>query len=320
MKAVFLDLDTLGPDDIDIQPLRNKLPEFTSFPDTRPGQLDERIADAEIVLINKVRLDQTNLRSATRLRLVCLAATGTDNVDLDCARDLGIGVCNIRNYCTPSVVQHVFALILALTQRLRQYDALMATNAWSQSDQFCLLDFPIRELAGKTLGVVGLGALGSGVASVAQAFGMNVIAARRAGIQNDQASVQRIELNELLTQSHVISLHCPLTAETSGMIDADALQSMRNDALLINTARGGLVNSAALVAALRGNQIGGAGIDVLPIEPPLDGDPLLDCDLPNLIVTPHIAWAARESRQRAVEEMVKNIVSFIDGGRRNRVT
>lgn len=319
MKAVFLDLDSVGPDDIDIEPLRQQLPGLEVFPDTYPGQVGERVAGAEAVIINKVKLSDATLRAAPKLRLVCLAATGTDNVDLDCARELGIAVCNIRNYCTPSVVQHVFALILALTQRLRQYDELLATNAWSRSNQFCLLDYPIRELSGKTLGIVGLGALGSGVAAVARSFGMEVIAARRKDASSDAGSVDRVALDDLLTRSHIISLHCPLTSETERMIDVDALRRMRRDALLINTARGGLVDSAALVAALQSEQIAGAGIDVLSVEPPVHGDPLLDAHLRNLIVTPHIAWAARESRQRAIDEMAANIASYLEGGRRNRV-
>ena len=330
MQAVFLDFDTLGPGDIDVTPLLQHLPDLQLYPHTSADQVAERIADAEVVLINKVRLDSDTLTQTSRLKLICLAATGTDNVDLQTARNRGITVCNIRNYCTPSVVQHVFALLLALTNHLREYRELMAARAWADSPQFCLLDFPIRELEGKTLGIVGLGALGSGVARAAEAFGMRVIAARRPydattfdGIEVDAQAhgqtIERVSFKDLLACADILSLHCPLTPHTENLIDAHALKAMRNDALLINTARGGLIDSAALRTALREGQIAGAGIDVLRQEPPVDPEPLADSNLPNLIVTPHIAWAARESRQRAVDEMAANIGSFLNGESRNRV-
>jgi glycerate dehydrogenase len=222
-------------------------------------------------------------------------------------------------------VQHVFTLILALTNHVLEYRELLRGRAWANSPQFCLLDYPIRELAGKTLGIVGLGALGRGVANVGTSFGMNVVAASRpyrsdAGRGGDAAHrVARVSFEELLAGSHVVSLHCPLTPDTENLIDTAALSRMRDDALLINTARGGLVDSAALVAALREGSIAGAGIDVLRQEPPIDPEPLVDVDLPNLIVTPHIAWAGREARQRAIDEMAANVAAFLRGERRNRV-
>ncbi|MGI9342497.1 MAG: D-2-hydroxyacid dehydrogenase [Gammaproteobacteria bacterium] len=325
MRAVFLDFDTVGPGDIDTAPLRQHLPELELCAHTPAAQVAERLADAEVVLINKVRLDADTLAGTRKLRLVCLAATGTDNVDLAAAAKHGIAVCNIRDYCTPSVVQHVFTLILALTNHVLEYRELLRGRAWADSPQFCLLDYPIRELAGKTLGIVGLGALGSGVANVGAAFGMNVVAASRPyrsgkGRPADAThGIVRVSFEELLASSHVVSLHCPLTAETENLIDAETLIRMRDDALLINTARGGLVDSAALVAALREGSIAGAGIDVLRQEPPVDPEPLVDVDLPNLIVTPHIAWAGREARQRAIDEMAANVAAFLRGELRNRV-
>jgi glycerate dehydrogenase len=318
MRAVFLDFDTLGPEDIDISPLTAQLPELRFFPESRPGLVAERIDDAEIVIVNKVRLDSQIIGNANALKMVCLAATGSDNVALGAASDRGITVCNIRDYCTPSVVQHAFALILSLTNRLADYEGLLREDAWSASAEFCLLDFPIRELQGKTLGIVGLGSLGRGVAEVGRAFGMRIIAARRANTATDD-NIECVGLPELLERSHIVSLHCPLTADTENMIDTAALTQMRNDALLINTARGGLVNPDALVTALRSGEIAGAGIDVVRQEPPVDPNPLVDQRLPNLIVTPHIAWAARESRQRAVDEMAANIASFKNGTPRNRI-
>jgi glycerate dehydrogenase len=318
MKGVFLDFDTIGPEDINISSLTTQLPDLRLFSATGPELVAERISGAGIVIINKVMLDEKVLRSTRSLKLVCLAATGSDNVALNSARALEIAVCNIRNYCTPSVVQHVFSLILGLTNHLRSYDQVLSEKAWSTRTQFCLLDFPTRELDGKVLGIVGLGSLGTGVAKAARAFGMNVIAVHRAS-RPTLSGIEEVSVSELLERSDIVSLHCPLNTETENIIDAKALRQMRNDALLINTARGGLVDSLALVDALRNGEIAGAGIDVLRQEPPIDPDPIFDTPLPNLIVTPHVAWAARESRQRAVDEIAANIASFMKGKQRNRL-
>jgi glycerate dehydrogenase len=327
MKAVFLDFDTLGPTDINVAPLANLLPGLTLHGTTPAKQIDERIHNAEIVITNKVTLDRNTLENAARLKLICLAATGTDNVDLRAAKQQGVAVCNITSYCTASVVQHVFGLILALTHHLQEYAALLQSGSWKDSSQFCLLNYPIRELKNKTLGIVGLGTLGFSVAAIGQAFGMKVLAAQRPYDQERPAinhsetgpGIQRTGFRSLLERSDVISLHCPLTDETRHLIDARALDTMRRDAILINTARGGLIDSAALIIALKAHGIAGAGIDVLPQEPPVDGDPLLELHLPNLIVTPHIAWAAQEARQRALDEIAACITNFLNGGNRNRI-
>ncbi len=223
---------------------------------------------------------------------------------------------NLRDYCTASVVQHVFGVLLLLTQKLREYDALVRSGAWQRGEQFCLLDYPIRELVGRRLGIVGYGTLGRGVAHAATAFGMEVLVANRPG---GAAVPGRMDLDELLPAVDVLSLHCPLAPATQGMIGASRLKLMKRDAVLINTARGALVDAAALADALRGGRLGGAAIDVLSQEPPVDGNPLLADDIPNLIVTPHIAWAAREARQRCIDEMGANIADFRRGGRRGRV-
>jgi glycerate dehydrogenase len=324
MKTVFLDFDSLRPADLDVGELQEKLDSLQTWPNTEASQIGERLAGAEVAVINKVRLDAAQLESLQGLKLICLAATGTDNVDLEAAGKLGIAVANIRDYCTPSVVQHVFALILALNQHLTVHRAALANGDWQRSSGFCLLDPPFAELRGKTLGVIGLGALGGGVAGVARAFGMRVVAARlpwrsTAPGSTTGQTAPRLPLQDLLQQSDVISLHCPLNADTRNLINAEALAQMKQDALLINTARGGLVDSAALVAALTSGAIGGAGIDVLDREPPDENEPLLKVDLPNLIVTPHIAWSARESRQRALDEILANILAFTAGEARNRV-
>jgi glycerate dehydrogenase len=272
-----------------------------------------------------VALRAAELAAAPRLRLVCLAATGTDNVDLATARTRGIAVANIRNYCAPSVTQHVFALVLALTQHLREYHGQVAAGAWARAPNFCLLEPRFAELAGKTLGLVGFGNLGRSVAAVARAFGMRVIAAARpyrgtpAPPAISSEGVERVGFEALLAQADVISLHCPLTEETRNLFDGTALARMKRTALLINTARGALVDAAALADALQRGVIAGAGIDVLAEEPPVRGSPLIDAGLPNLIVTPHMAWAARESRQRALDEIAANVAAFLRGERRNRV-
>ncbi len=289
------------------------------FDNSAHHQLIERIGPAQIVIVNKIALPAATLAMAPNLRLVVLAATGTDNVDLATARERGIAVANIRDYCTPSVAQHVMGLILALTHHLPRYHEQVRQGAWGRSAAFCLFDYPIRELAGLTLGIVGFGTLGRAVARLAEAFGMSIAIARRPGT-GISADPQRLPLPALLDIADVLTLHCPLTPATRHLIGAAQLEQMKPDALLINTARGALVDSAALAAALRNGLIAGAGIDVLSQEPPVDGDPLLAPDLPNLIITPHTAWAALESRQRGMDQVTENIASFLAGQRLRRVT
>jgi glycerate dehydrogenase len=324
MKAVFLDFATLGPADLDTSELNAHLPDLSIYEHTSDAELIHRIAAAEILLVNKISLSATALAAAPKLKLICLAATGSDNIDLKAAAAQGITVCNIRDYCTASVVQHVFALILTLTQHLENYRDQVRTGEWQRSSDFCLLSPPIRELRGKTLGLIGLGTLGGGVAAVARAFGMRVIAARlpwrtAAPAGKDGQSAPRIALEALLEQADIVSLHCPLNDDTRHIIDAYALGLMKSDALLINTARGGLVDSNALLDELTRGELGGAGIDVLEEEPPVSGNALIDARLDNLIVTPHIAWSAREARQNALDEMMANILAFAAGESRNRL-
>jgi glycerate dehydrogenase len=225
-------------------------------------------------------------------------------------------MCNVPGYCTASVVQHVWSLILSLTQHLDHYSRLATGGAWSSGRPIDVGSESIRELVGRRLGIVGWGDLGRGVAAVAGAFGMNVMVANRPGAE---PAAGRVEFTELLSQADVVSLHCPLTPETRGLIGRAELASMKRDALLINTARGALIDASALAEALTAGRLGGAGIDVLAEEPPIHGDPLLDPGIPRLIVTPHVAWAAREARQRSLDEMAANIRDFLDGGRRSRI-
>jgi glycerate dehydrogenase len=327
MRAVFLDYDTVSNGDLDASQITRIVGDVRFYPQTADSQIAERIADAQVVLSNKVKLSRTRLEAARALKLIALAATGIDNVDLAAAQALGIAVCNVRGYCTASVVQHAWAMILSLNQHLSAYARLAADGTWVNNEKYAGLAYPIRELAGLTLGLIGWGTLGRGVAKVGEAFGMRVIVGERPGAAPESGAApppaapypERVPLEQLLRTADIVSLHCPSTAATRGMIGAAQLALMKPDAILINTARGALVDSAALAAALKERRLGGAGIDVLPQEPPVDGDPLLGADLPNLIVTPHIAWAARDARQRCLDEMAANIQDFLRGGRRGRV-
>ena len=316
MNGVMLDRASLDTGDLDLAALHG-VANWTFHDATAPDEIAARIANADVVITNKVALDAATIEAAPTLRLICVAATGYNNIDIAAAARRGIVVSNVRGYATPAVVQHVFALMLALTTRLRDYAELAVDGRWSQSRHFCRLDFPIREIAGRSLGIVGYGELGRGVAEVARAFGMTVLIAARPG--SDVIPDGRIALPELLPQVDVLSLHTPLNVHTRQLIGADELARMRPDALLINTARGAIVDAAALADALRKGVIGGAGIDVLDPEPPATDHPLLAPDIPNLILTPHVAWASREARQRLVEEMAANIRAFVSGSPRNTV-
>lgn len=317
LTGVLLDRATIDAGgDVAFTDLESIFPKWRSFDYTVKGEVDERIRSATVVISNKAVLDASTLRAASQLRFICIAATGTNNVDLEVAKELGIPVSNVRRYATPAVSQHTITLILALTTRLIDYHEAVRAGRWQQARQFCLLEYPIRELDGKTLGIVGYGELGQGVAGLARAFGMKILIAQRPG---GPPQADRVPLDELLPQVDVLSLHCPLTPETKGLIGEREFKLMKTDAILINTARGGIVNEAALAVALRKGQIAGAGIDVLTEEPPVNGNTLLADGIPNLIVTPHSAWASRETRQRLVDEVTANIRAFLDGAPRNLV-
>ena len=315
MKAVFLDYDTVSNGDLDTTELAASAGNLTLYA-SDDSRTAERIRDADIVLLNGLKLPRDMLYRAPSLKLVALAATGTDNVDLAAAQERGIAVCNVRGYCTASVVQHVWGLILSLTQHVADYARLATDGTWSKNEALIELRHPIRELQGLTFGIVGWGELGKGVARVAEAFGMRVIVANRRG---EKPIPERWDLADLLAAADIVSLHCPLNDSTRNLIGARELALMKPDALLINAARGALVDSAALAAALKAGRLGGAGIDVLPREPPRETEPLLDPQIPNLILTPHVAWAAQQARQRCVDEMAANIKDFLRGGRRSRV-
>ncbi|MCP5091988.1 MAG: D-2-hydroxyacid dehydrogenase [Gammaproteobacteria bacterium] len=316
MKAVFLDWATMGPD-LDVGRLRLLLPKLEVFDVTSDDEVAARIEDAEFVLANKTRLTDELLMRCPELRFIGLTATGTDNVDLEAAARHGVAVCNIRAYCTQSVAEHVFGCVLSLAHNLGAFAHDVRSGAWQVSDNFCLLSHPVRELSAMTLGIVGYGELGRRVAALGAAFGMDVIVSVRPG--SSEARDDRVSFDELLARSDVISLHCALNDATRGLFGRDEFLKMKNDAILINTARGGLIESAALVEALQSEQIAAAAVDVLPIEPPVKGDPLLGYQGHNLIVTPHVAWASNEARQAAIDELAANIEAFLEGGERNRI-
>jgi glycerate dehydrogenase len=251
------------------------------------------------------------------LRFIGLTATGTDNINLDAARSFGVAVCNIRAYCTQSVVEHVIGVMLMLAHNLGLYDKTVHAGAWQASDSVCLLAHPIPGLADKTLGIVGYGALGHGVAKVASAFGMQVLVSARPGAETIETG--RVAFDELLDRADFISLHCPLTDATHGLFGADEFQRMKSTAFVINTARGALIDAEALVEALQSGAIAGAAVDVLAKEPPPDDDPIINYPGDNLIITPHVAWAADAARQNAIDELAANVEAFLNGEERNRV-
>ena len=307
MKAVFLDAE--GLQNCNLTKLENECSSLQLFRTTSPDQVAERIVGVDIVILNKVKISRQHLKAAPAVRLICIVATGTDVVDLPGAAELGVTVCNCQAYGTDSVVQHVFSLMLALHTNLFSYHAAVQSGRWQTASQFCFLDYPIVELKGRTLGIVGYGTLGRGIAEIARAFGMKLVVARRPGIPPDDRPL----LAEMLPEVDVLTLHCPLTEQTRNLIDAQVFALMKPTSFLINCARGGIVDERALLEALHTKKIAGAAIDVLSMEPPRDSNPLLEAKLPNLIITPHIAWASKEARQRIIDQTVENIQAFEAG-------
>lgn len=311
--VVFLDRDSL-PVPVPVLPFPAR---YLEYPATSVDEIVERCASARIVISNKVPFDRDTLRRLPELKLLAIAATGYNHVDLDACREQGVAVCNIRHYGDSTVAEHAFALMLALMKNLPAYQRDVAAGVWQQSRQFCHFGAPIRDLRGATLGIVGAGGIGQTLAGMARAFGMRVLFAERKG--RPDARPGYVGFETLLAESDVVSLHCPLTEDTRLLIAQPELMAMKPGALLINTSRGGLVDEAALVAALKYGQLGGAGFDVLSSEPPSADNPLLKVRLPNLIVTPHVGWASREAMTRLAEQLVANIAAFVAGEARNRL-
>jgi glycerate dehydrogenase len=284
---------------------------------TRPEEVVARLQDATIVISNKVRLSGDILAQAPSVKMIAVAATGTDIIDLEYCKANGIIVSNIRGYAVHTVPEHAFMLMLALRRNLLGWREDLRAGLWQQADQFCLFTRPMNDLHGSTLGLLGYGSLGHGMRTLAEAFGMKVVVAERKGAATVRDGYA--DFDTVLREADVISLHAPLTSETRHMIAAREFGLMKPTAILINTARGNLVDEAALLDALKSKRIAGAGFDVLAVEPPRAGNPLLELDLPNFILTPHVAWSSREAMQTLADQLVDNIEAFVAGSPQNRV-
>lgn len=319
MKIVFLDAGTISLDeDMKFDALA-ACGTLECHDATTPDQVVERLQGAAVAIINKVVLTGEILRQLPDLRLVAVIATGYNNVDIDAARELDIPVANVVGYGSATVAQHAFGLILNLASRIADYARDVQNGDWEGQDSFTLLRYPTFELAGKTLGVIGFGAIGRAAAQIGAGFGMSVVVHHTSGGSGgSRESPPAVDLHTLLRESDVVTIHCPLTERTRDLISTEELAMMKAGALLVNTARGGIVNEAALVTALERGTIAGAAVDSLTAEPPR-GNPLLYRRDLNLIVTPHSAWSAREARQRLIDEVAENIAAFQRGAPRNVV-
>ena len=308
-SIVFLDRESLGA--------TVRRPKFehayVEHDATSPIEIVDRLKDATVCITNKVPLRADTLAQLPKLKLIAVAATGTDVIDKRSAKERGITVVNIRNYAFNTVPEHVIALMFALKRKLFEYHTDVRNGVWNTSRQFCFLDHDIHDIAGATMGIVGYGAIGKSIGRRAEALGMKVIA------YDAFPQEGLVDLDTVLRDSDVITLHAPLTPETRNMIGAPQLKAMKPTAILINTARGGLVDEAALAEALKAHTIAGAGFDVLTEEPPRNGNVLLDPSIPNLIVTPHVAWASREAMQILADQLIDNIEAFVGGTPNNVV-
>lgn len=317
MKLVILERNSVGTD-VDVSCFE-KFGEVTCYPNTVAANTSERVKDADIILANKAPLNESTLKDAPNVKLICLLATGFDNVDLAYCKSRSIKVTNVVNYCTSTVAQHTLLLALALSEKIAFYDDYVKSGAYSAQDRFSNFDRTFYDLEGKTWGIIGMGTIGRRVAGLAQAFGCRVIFYSASG-KSTCTDYERVEFDTLLQESDILSLHCPLSDRTRGLINKDALSKMKETAILVNVARGPVVDTRALYDALVTDQIAGAGLDVLEQEPMAKDNPLAQIkDSTKLIITPHMAWASLESRTRLVDEVVKNIEAFLAGENRNVV-
>ncbi|MDE7444432.1 MAG: D-2-hydroxyacid dehydrogenase [Lachnospiraceae bacterium] len=317
MKIVVLERNSVGTD-VSMDAI-GKLGEMTVYPNTTAADVKEKVKDAEIIVANKVPLNENTLKDAANVKLICEFATGYDNVDLEYCKSRGIKVANIVNYSTDAVAQHTFALCFYVLEKLRHYDEYVKSGAYAAQDRFSNFDRPFTELAGKTWGIVGMGNIGRKVARIAEAFGCKVIFYSASG-SSSCTEYERVSFDTLLKESDFLSLHCPLSDKTRNLINLDALMKMKKNAILVNVARGPVVNDGDLYTALTEGYIAGAGLDVTSTEPMKESNPLSKImDSNKLIITPHLAWASDEARNRCVSETCKNIEAFLKGEGRNIV-
>ncbi|RZF59956.1 D-2-hydroxyacid dehydrogenase [Sphingobacterium corticibacterium] len=312
MKIVVLDGYAMNPGDLTWNGLQ-ALGDVMIYERSSEKEIIERTKGAEIVLTNKVSLPAHIIEALPALKYIGVMATGYNMIDMDCANKQGIVVTNVPGYSTPSVVQLTFSLLLELCYHTQRHSDAVMKGKWTASPDFCFWDYPLTELSGKTLGIIGFGSIGQKVADVGAAFGMSILAYSRT--KTDQSHRKNFrwaaEQEELLAQADIVSLHCPLTPQTENLINAESLSIMKPSAVIINTSRGGLIDAQALADALNEGRISGAGIDVLPVEPPPIDNPLFNAK--NCLVTPHIAWATKESRLRLMDVVIGNIKSFLNG-------
>ena len=289
--------------------------DWVEYPESSAAQVPERVRDATVIISNKLSLGEPQLAEAPDVKLIAIAATGSDCVDLAYCQSRGITVCNVRGYAANSVPEHVLMLILALRRNLLAYRVDVREGKWQQSKQFCLLTHPLNDIQGSTIGIVGHGAIGKAMSRLAEAVGLKVLLAEHK--HSDDIRPGRSSFIEVLKQSDVVTLHCPLNEDTRDMFGPAEFAMMKPQALLINTARGALIQDEALVKALESGLIAGAAVDCLRDEPPRNGSPLLDVNLPNLILTPHVAWASEEAVQALADQVIDNIEAFVAGSPRN---
>lgn len=309
-KAVFLDYGSLYTEDLDTQSLDGIFTHIERYPHSEYSRIADRLQGADAAIVSDVAIDAQIFAAVPSLKLVLVAATGTDQIDLAAAREHGVRVCHCRDYATWSLAQHAFSLLLALTNNTVNYHTLVLSGAWQQAASFCLPHFPMIQLAGKTLGIVGYGASGQRMAQIGAAFGMRVMIATLPG---RSSSDDRTELDTLLPLVDVLSLHCPLTEDTRHLLNYQRLALMKKEAFIINVARGAIIDERALAEVLQNGQIAGAGLDVLSNEPPPADHPLLHGDIPHLLITPHVAWSSRAARQGVIHQLAENARAFRSG-------
>lgn len=317
MKIVIMEANTLGKD-VDLG-LFQEFGDVVIYGESNPIENANRIKDADIIIVNKIPMNEEILRGAKKLKLICLTATGTNNIDFKYTKEHGISVANVKGYSTQSVVQHTFALLFYVYEKLAYYDHYVKSGEYTRSDIFSNFEVKFHELYGKTFGIIGLGEIGQGVAKIAELFGCKVVYYSTSG-KNNNTDYERVDLPTLLRESDVVSIHAPLNEVTQDLIGEAELAMMKSDAILLNLGRGPIVNQEALAEALLNKSIGGAGLDVLAVEPMLPDNPLLKVqDSTRLIITPHIAWATVEARNRCAREVYLNIKAYLSGETRNIV-